>query len=120
VHKKPLITQSEYFRNAFKGDFKEAHENSIHLKEEDPGAVALLIGFVYRGVIPGTEKKISPFAQPFISSSREKPTIPNAEIIDGTRYPFSTTSLAEENSTTGMRNQVSSKQRLHAFQCSTV
>jgi hypothetical protein len=115
VHKKPLVTQSEYFRNAFKGDFKEAHENSIHLKEEDPAAVALLIGFVYRGVIPGTEKKISPFAQPFISSSREKPTIPNAENIDGTRYPFSTTTLPEENSTQGMRNQVSTKSKTALF-----
>jgi len=44
VHKKPLTSRSEYFSKALDGHFREAEENSIHLKEDDPAAVALLIG----------------------------------------------------------------------------
>ena len=43
VHKNLLTTQSEYFNKALTGNFLEAEEKSIHLKEEDPAAVALLI-----------------------------------------------------------------------------
>jgi hypothetical protein len=105
VHKKPLTSQSEYFYNAFKGDFKEAQENSIHLKEEDPVAVALLIGFIYRGVIPGTEKKISPFAQSYFPSSTEKSAVPQAELIDGSQYPFMPTSMTDPHNTLAVRDQ---------------
>ena len=37
VHKKLLTIQSDYFDKALNGRFKEAEENSIYLKEEDPG-----------------------------------------------------------------------------------
>jgi hypothetical protein len=37
VHKKLLAAQSDYFDKALNGRFREAEENSIHLKEEDPG-----------------------------------------------------------------------------------
>jgi hypothetical protein len=104
VHKQPLTSKSEYFRTVFKGGFKEAEENSIHLREEDPAAVALMIGWVYRGVIPGMERKISPFAQPYAPNPLQKSDIPNANSIDGSRYPFAPYYEVEPNSSSGMRN----------------
>lgn len=68
----------------------EAEENSIHLKEEDPAAVALLIGWLYRGVIPGTEKYMSPFIKSIFSFS-ETIQIPISE--QGTLYPFTPTQI---------------------------
>lgn len=53
MHKRLLTSQSEYFDKALNGGFKEAEESSIHLEEDDPAAIALLIGWLYRGVIPG-------------------------------------------------------------------
>jgi hypothetical protein len=87
VHKKLLTSQSEYFDKAFNGSFKEADENSIHLKEEDPAALALLVGWLYgRGVITDTEKPTKPFVNNAIFSSSESVTIPVSE--EGTAYPF--------------------------------
>jgi hypothetical protein len=71
------------------GGFKEAEENSIHLKEDDPAAVALLVAFLYRGVIPGTSTKGSMFIKPTARSSIPKVDVPKAELINGTtHYPF--------------------------------
>lgn len=103
VHKRPLTTQSEYFRNAFKGDFKEARENSIHFKEEDPDAVALLIEWVYKGVIPGTEIKVSPFAQPYTMQSTVNSNFPVATSINGSQYPYTPTSVMDPDSLFGNR-----------------
>lgn len=88
VHKNLLVRQSDYFKGALAGSFIEAEENSIHLKEEDPAAVALLIGWLYHGAIPGTENLTNPFG-PFVTSmfSSPQPTqIPISEM--GTIYPF--------------------------------
>lgn len=104
VHKQPLTSKSEYFRTVFNGNFKEAQENSIHLKEEDPAAVALMIGWVYRGVIPGTGKKISAFAQPFVPQPTKKSDVPNATSINGSQYPFAPYYEAEPHSSSGLRN----------------
>ncbi|KAF4629010.1 hypothetical protein G7Y89_g9140 [Cudoniella acicularis] len=63
VHKSLLTTQSTYFDRALNGNFKEAEENSIYMEEEDPAAVGLLVGWLYRGAIPGAGGKMSPFAR---------------------------------------------------------
>jgi len=106
VHKKPLTSQSEYFNKALNGHFKEAEENSIYLKEDNPAAVTLLIGWIYRGVIPGTESKISPFAKSVFKSTtgHTKVEVPMAETINGTHFPFAPTVEGEPNSSYGMRN----------------
>lgn len=57
VHKSLLTTQSDYFDKALNGGFREAGENSIHLEEDDPAAIALLVGWLYRGVIPAAATK---------------------------------------------------------------
>lgn len=62
VHKRLLTSQSDYFDKALNGGFKEAEENKIHLEEDDPAAVGLLVGWLYRGVIPGTGRKPGPFS----------------------------------------------------------
>jgi hypothetical protein len=67
VHKKLLVDQSEYFHKALTGSFMEAEENSIHLKEEDPTAVALLIGWY---VLQGTS---SIFFEANSSESSQRP-----------------------------------------------
>lgn len=51
------------------GRFKEAEEGKIYLEEDDPAAVGLLIGWLYRGIIPGV-KKASPFAAKSMSAGR--------------------------------------------------
>lgn len=92
VHKKPLTSQSDFFDKALNGPFKEAEENSIHLKEDDPAAVALMIAYIYRGVIPGTEKKMNPFLKPSsLPAPVQNSQIPLAWSIDGSRQPFAAT-----------------------------
>jgi hypothetical protein len=44
VHKQLLTSQSDYFDKALNGNFKEAEENKIHLEEDDPAAIGLMIG----------------------------------------------------------------------------
>jgi hypothetical protein len=95
VHKNLLTAQSDYFKKALTGSFMEAEENSIHLKEEDPAAVALLIGWLYLGVIPGTAKIVGPFGTSIFSSSQPI-EIPVSE--QGTVYQFHP---APERSTDG-------------------
>lgn len=92
LHKRPLTSQSEYFRNAFQGEYKEAKENSIHLEEEDPSAIALLVGWIYKGIIPGTEKKISPFSSsqvPLTTATKVSPPLTSSQ---GTSFTFVPTS----------------------------
>ncbi|TAQ89871.1 hypothetical protein B7494_g1793 [Chlorociboria aeruginascens] len=94
VHKKLLTSQSEYFDKALNGRFKEAEENCIHLEEDVPAAVALLIGWLYRGVIPGTEKPLSPFIRSNYPTSMEPVPISDT----GTRIvPFHATLILDQN-----------------------
>lgn len=85
VHKKLLTEQSDYFHKAFTGSFIEAEENSIHLKEEDPAAVALLVGCLYRGIIPGTGNLTNPSGKATFSPSQ---TIQILTSEHGTSCPF--------------------------------
>ena len=91
VHKNLLIAESDYFKAALLGSFIEAEENSIHLKEEDPAAVALLIGWLYHGVIPGTESFTNPFGPftPTMFSSTQPIEIPVSEM--GSAFQFNPT-----------------------------
>ena len=50
------------------------------------------------------ERKISPFAHPFAPNPLRAADIPNAESIDGSRYPFFPYYEAEPNSHLAMRN----------------
>ena len=50
------------------------------------------------------ERKISPFAQPFAPNPFRASDIPNAESIDGSRYPFTPYYEAEPNSHLASRN----------------
>ena len=49
VHKDLLTSQSEYFDKALNGNFKEAEENAIYFKEDDPVAIGFLVTWLYRG-----------------------------------------------------------------------
>lgn len=91
VHKKPLISGSDYFNKALNGNFKEATENAIHLEEMVPSAVGLMIGWIYRGALPGMEKNISPFIRSNTSNPETSTVVPNATSINGTCYPYATT-----------------------------
>jgi len=100
VHKQPLISGSDYFNKALNGGFREATENAIHLEELDPAAVGLMIGWIYRGVIPGMEKSISPFTRPGTSNRKAPAFVPNSASINGTQYPYSAT-LNTQSDVTG-------------------
>jgi BTB/POZ domain len=51
IHKN-LLMQSDYFKNAFNGNFKEAEDQMMDLPEESPAAFDLLISFLYQDRIP--------------------------------------------------------------------
>jgi hypothetical protein len=91
VHKKLLTSQSDYFNKALNGGFKETRENSIHLVEDNPASVGLLVGYLYSGVVPGIVKQI----EPFMDSISPTPATPKSEDIavstNGSLYPFSVT-----------------------------
>jgi len=96
VHKQLLTSQSDYFDKALNGRFKEAEENEIHLEEDDPTAIGLMVGWLYRGVIPGTGNKASPFTRAICTSNENNqwlgpPLFPQS----GTSVPF-TPFLASE------------------------
>jgi hypothetical protein len=57
VHTQLLDSQSEYFDGALNGGFREAQENSIYWEEDDLDTVALMVGFLYRGVIPSFDQQ---------------------------------------------------------------
>jgi hypothetical protein len=52
VHKKLLCDRCSYFAGAFNTSFQEAFESVVRFPEDDPDAMAALIDFIYRGVIP--------------------------------------------------------------------
>ena len=93
VHKDLLTAQSDFFSKALTGSFKEAEENSIHLKEEDPAAVALLVAWLYLGILPGSESLAAPFA---VFPSPQTTQMPVSE--KGTFYPFAPTLLQDPHS----------------------
>ena len=49
MHKGLLCHLSVYFDKAFNGSFQEAEKAEIHLAEEDPAVIELLISWLYRG-----------------------------------------------------------------------
>ncbi|KAM3070054.1 hypothetical protein ACMFMF_008404 [Clarireedia jacksonii] len=60
VHKQLLTSQSTYFKNTLR-EPNMVNENKIYFDDEDPAAVALFVGWLYRGSIPevaAMEKKI--------------------------------------------------------------
>ena len=92
VHKKLLTSQSAFFDKALNGGFMEADKGSIHLEEDDAASVALLVGFLYRGTIPGTDKKVGPFVRfASLTTLQENAPVTMAESTDGTSRPFSAT-----------------------------
>jgi hypothetical protein len=70
------------------GGFKEADENSIHLAEDDPASIALLVGFLYRGTIPGTDKNLGPFVKFASPPPAQNAPATVTESPSGTIYPF--------------------------------
>ncbi|MCJ1322137.1 hypothetical protein MMC15_007482 [Xylographa vitiligo] len=60
VHKALICRLSEYFKKAFSGNFQEAQKNEIYLAEENPAAIELFIGWLYRGAdaLAATEKQM--------------------------------------------------------------
>jgi hypothetical protein len=47
IHKKHLCARSPYFAKAFRGNFKEAETDEIHLEETDPKAFGLFVAWFY-------------------------------------------------------------------------
>ncbi|KAF2000824.1 hypothetical protein P154DRAFT_575535 [Amniculicola lignicola CBS 123094] len=50
AHRQILAGQSQYFRNAFAGNFKEATATEITLHDDDPELFEILLKFVYTAV----------------------------------------------------------------------
>jgi hypothetical protein len=88
VHKKLLTSQSTYFDKALNGGFVEAGENSIHLAEDNVATVALLVAFIYRGSIPGTDSKSAPFVTFESSTISQNLPISMTDNIMGTPHSF--------------------------------
>lgn len=88
IHKKLLTSQSAYFDKAFNGRFVEAGENSIHLVEDDAATVALLVAFIYRGSIPGTDSKAAPFVTFESPPKNQNLSVSMTDTIAGTLLSF--------------------------------
>lgn len=52
VHKKLLISHSKFFQDKLKMNSDLDEVTSVRLEKDDPAAVALMITFLYRGVVP--------------------------------------------------------------------
>lgn len=52
VHKELLIHSSDFFRRALTGEFKEAKEKEVTLKEEDPLLFEVFLHWLYHGRFP--------------------------------------------------------------------
>lgn len=52
VHKKLLASHSKFFQEKLKTTPDLGEVTSLHLEHDDPAAVALMINFLYRGVVP--------------------------------------------------------------------
>lgn len=116
VHKQLLTSQSEFFRNAFSGGFREGVENNIHLEDDDPTAIALFISWIYRGAIPGTGQNISPFRPSQIPRSTTTPsTPPSAELIASSSYPYYPTTRMEDDTAEMIQYQNLCCQARHAM-----
>ena len=91
VHKDLLTSQSEYFDKALNGNFKEAEENAIYFKEDDPVVVGYFVTWLYRGVIPealgGSSNGPSPFAR-LAPEPITKPSGPIPYPESGSSLPF--------------------------------
>lgn len=52
VHQSLLCSQSEFFKKALNGKWKESEENSINLSEDDPEIFSLYLEQLYTGSLP--------------------------------------------------------------------
>lgn len=55
IHKGLLVEASPYFSNALLGEFKEAQQNTIELKDNDPIAFKVFYQYVYSGNVHGAD-----------------------------------------------------------------
>lgn len=70
VHKKTLITTSDFFKACCDGhDWKESNTKTIELPEEDPEAVSTYLSFLYTGELVVTKDALPTSAE---TSSKEE------------------------------------------------
>jgi hypothetical protein len=56
VHESLLVTYSEFFRAALQGGFKEAHEKTVELEDEDSDIIELFVHWLYYQRFPDKNK----------------------------------------------------------------
>jgi len=81
VHTQLLASQSEYLDGALNGGFREAQENSIYWEEDDQDALVLMVGFLYRGVIPSFDRQGSAGILNLRPLSQKSVLIPRSPLI---------------------------------------
>ncbi|MCJ1475312.1 hypothetical protein MMC13_003974 [Lambiella insularis] len=66
IHKGLLCEASSYFKAAFAGDFQEARENLVHLREDDAGSFQRFQLWLYTGTIFDVGESIDSLSQKFL------------------------------------------------------
>ncbi|KAI9797577.1 MAG: hypothetical protein M1835_007841 [Candelina submexicana] len=97
LHKPLLCHQSEFFKKAFSGDFKESEERALYLPDDDPTAFELFIHWLYTGRLdepwgPGGRRpyiKLYILASKFCMESLANATIDRLQVFYATsqRHP---------------------------------
>ena len=62
------LCKLSFFRAALQGGFKESSEKIIRLPEDDPDAVAILIGYLYTGTYVAKESDLFEISQPYMEA----------------------------------------------------
>ena len=86
VQKDLLCFLSEFFNKAFNGAFQEAQQDEIYLKDENPTAIELFIGWLYRGAgaLTTTDKCLATLLELYLTADKWcMPALQNA-VIDST------------------------------------
>ena len=92
VHLDLLCTQSKYFENSFSRPSASNEIKSLSLPDVEPDAIALMVGWLYRGIMP-----IVDTAKETFSFSNDKPSQPLI-LNRGTPEPFVVTNVYDNGS----------------------
>ncbi|MCJ1435344.1 hypothetical protein MMC27_004716 [Xylographa pallens] len=90
VHKDLLCRLSEYFNKAFNGAFQEAQQDEIYLEGENPAAIELFIGWLYRGVdaLRATQDGLATLLELYLTADKWCLQALQSAVIDSTQKWF--------------------------------
>jgi hypothetical protein len=83
VHEQLLTSRSTYFRDILRGS-NIGNKSKVYFDDDDPAAVALFVGWLYRGTIPGVAEMEMKIQTPVSSNS----SVPSGSTSNGRNVPL--------------------------------